>query len=105
MLTVLVVVKAAAILLTLFVLSFLLYRRIKSNNQHKNQFKHNVSLLREEKLLIHADKKLQKKRHQLLRKIKITEEVTQKQLVKKCKKLGVSTGEILLAAKIQMSCR
>lgn len=105
MFTVLVVVKVVAILLTLFVLSFLLYKRIKSNSKNKNQFKHNVSLLREEKLLIHTDKKLQKKRHKLLKKIKFSEDVNQKQLINKSKKLGVPAGEILLAAKIQMSCR
>jgi hypothetical protein len=105
MLTALFMIKATAILLTLFVLSFFFYKRNKLSNKHKNQFKHNVSLLREEKLLICADKKLKKKRHQLLRKIKISGDVTQKQLVNKSKKLGVPTGEILLAAKIQMSCR
>lgn len=105
MLTVLIVVKTAAVLLTLFVLCFFLYRRINSSNKHKNQFKHNVSLLREEKLLIHSDKKLQKKRQQLLKKIKFSEDVNQKQLLNKSKKLGMPAGEILLAARIQMNCR
>ena len=105
MLNVLFAVKAAAILLPLSVLVFFFYKRVKSKNKSDIQFRHNVSLLREEKLLIHTDKKLQKKRQQLLKKIKFTEDVNPKQLINKSRKLGMPAGEILLAAKIQMSCK
>ena len=78
--------------------------RFKSNKNNDARFKHNVSLLREEKLLIRVDKKQQKRRQRLITKSKISDDVNQKQLMNKSKKLGVPVGEILLAAKIQMSC-
>ncbi len=62
MLTELFIVKASLILLALFTLSFLLYKRHGSDNKIHAQLRHNISLLRQEKLLIHTDKKLQKKR-------------------------------------------
>jgi len=105
MLTELFVVKAVIILLALFTVSFLLYRKYRSGDKVNDQFKHNISLLRQEKLLIHADKKLQKRRYQLLKKAKFSGDVNQKQLISKSKKLGVPAGELLLAAKIKMSCK
>jgi uncharacterized protein with PIN domain len=103
MLTGLFVIKAAAILLILMLTGILFYKKSRSNDKMNSKFKHNVSLLREEKLLMHTDKKLQKRRQQLLKKTtKISKDVSQKQLISKSKKLGLPAGEILLAAKIQM---
>lgn len=104
MLTELFIVKASLFLLALFTLSFLFYKRYGSDDKINAQLKHNISLLRQEKLLMHTDKKLQKKRHKLLKKMKFSD-VNQKQLLNKSKKLGIPAGEILLAAKIQMSCK
>jgi hypothetical protein len=98
-------VKAFAVLITLLVISYLLFKRRKSKSKTDAQFKHNVGLLREEKLLIHTDKKLQKKRQQLLKKTKISEDVNNIQLMSKSKKLRMPAGEILLAAKIQMNSK
>jgi hypothetical protein len=104
MLTGLFIIKTAAIVLTLFGTGYFLFKRYKSKNKNEVQFKHNVSLLREEKLLIHIDKKQQRRRQRLIKKSKISDDVNQKQLMNKSKKLGVPVGELLLAAKIQMSC-
>jgi hypothetical protein len=105
MLNDLFVIKVAAIVLALFGLGYFLLNRFKSNKSKDFHFKYNVTLLREEKLLIHTDKKIQNRRKQLLKKIKNSEYVNQKQLINKSKKLGVPLGEILLAAKIQMNCK
>lgn len=105
MFTVLFFIKASAILLSLIVLGYVFLKRIKLKNKPDGQFKHNISLMRDEKLLMRSDKKLQRKRQQLLKKIKFNAEVDQKKLINKSKKLGVPAGEILLAAKIQMSCK
>lgn len=102
MFTGLFVIKAAAILILLVVISFVIFRRNRSKDKYDLQFKRNVGLLREEKLLIHTDKKLQKKRQQLLNKTKRVDDTNQKQLMNKSKKLKMPAGEILLAAKIQM---
>jgi len=104
MLTGLFVIKAAAVVLAFSGLGYFLFKRFKSNKNKDARFKHNVSLLREEKLLIQIDKKQQKRRQRLITKSKISDDLNQKQLMNKSKKLGVPAGEILLAAKIQMSC-
>ena len=104
MLTGLFIIKAAAVVLAFSGLGYFMFKRFKSNKNKEAQFKHNVSLLREEKLLIHIDKKQQKRRQRLIKKSKISDDINQKQLMNKSKKLGVPVGEILLAAKIQMSC-
>jgi hypothetical protein len=97
--------KMSAIVILLIIISYLLFRRLKSKNKADAQFKHNVGLLRSEKLLIHSDKKQQKKRQQLLRKTKISEDVNHKELMNKSRKLRMPAGEILLAAKILMCSR
>ncbi|HMN22876.1 MAG: hypothetical protein IT276_13995 [Ignavibacteriaceae bacterium] len=102
MFTGLFVIKAAAILILLGVISFVIFRRNRSKGKIDLQFKRNVGLLREEKLLIYTDKRLQKKRQQLLKKAKRIDDTNQKQLMNKSKKLKMPAGEILLAAKIQM---
>lgn len=102
MITGLLIIKSAAIIILLIVISYLFYRRSGSRGKIDSNFKHNVGLLREEKLLIHSDKKLQKKRQQLLKKIKRIDDANQEQLITKSKKLKMPAGEVLLAAKIQM---
>lgn len=96
------IIKIAAIVLLLLVIAYLFFKRNGSKSKIDLQFKHNVGLLREEKLLIHSDKKLQKKRQQLLKKTKCIDDANHKQLINKSKKLRMPAGEILLAAKIQM---
>jgi uncharacterized membrane protein YhiD involved in acid resistance len=102
MITGLFLIKIASIVILLIIISYLLFRRLRSKSKADAQFKHNVTLLREEKLLIHTDKKLQKKRQQLLKKTKISEDINHKELMNKSKKLRMPAGELLLAAKIQM---
>ncbi len=102
MFTGLFIIKALAILILLAVISFVIFRRNRTKGKIDLKFKRNVGLLREEKLLIHTDKKLQKKRQQLLKKTKCFDDANQKQLMNKSKKLKMPAGEILLAAKIQM---
>jgi len=102
MLTGLFLFKVSAIVILLIIISYLLFRRLKSKSKADAQFKHNVGLLRAEKLLIHSDKKQQKKRQQLLKKTKISEDVNHKELLNKSRKLRMPAGEILLAAKILM---
>ncbi|MBK7632358.1 MAG: hypothetical protein IPJ23_16955 [Ignavibacteriales bacterium] len=102
MITGLLIIKVAAIIILLIVIAYVLFMRNGSKRNIDSQFKHNVGLLREEKLLIHSDKKLQKKRQQLLKKAKHIDDVNQKQLINTSKKLKMPAGEILLAAKIQM---
>lgn len=104
MLSGLLIIKIAAIVIVLFTLSFLFYKRSNSKKKQSAQFRHNIGLLREEKLLMYTDKKIEKKRQKLL-KIKISDEDNHKKLLYKSKKLGVSAGEIILAAKIQMSSK
>lgn len=102
MFTGLFLIKMAVIVFLLLIISYLLFRRLRSKSKAEAQFKHNIGLLRSEKLLIHSDKKQKKKRQHLLRKTILDEDVNQKQLMKKSKKLRMPAGEILLAAKIQM---
>ncbi len=105
MFTGLFIIKAASILVLLLTISFLIFRRKLSKNEIDSQLKRNIKLLREEKLLIHSDKKLQKKRQQLLKKAKRIDDENQKQLQSKSKKLKMPAGEVLLAAKIQMNVK
>ena len=102
MLTGLFIFKMSAIVILLIIISYLLFRRFQSKSKVDAQFKHNVGLLRAEKLLIHCDKKQQKKRQQLLKKTKIPENVNHTELMNKSRKLRMPAGEILLAAKILM---
>lgn len=104
MFTTLFFVKAAIILSALLVISFLLFRKLRSKKKVSEKFRHNIALLREEKLLIHTDKKLEKKRQKLLKKSKVLNQADAAKIINKSKKLGVQTGEMLLASKIQMSC-
>lgn len=104
MLSGLLIIKVAAIVIVLFTLSFLFYKRFNSKKKQSAQFRHNIGLLREEKLLMHTNKKVEKKRQKLL-KLKISDEVNHKQLMNKSKKLGLPAGELLLAVKIQMSSK
>jgi hypothetical protein len=102
MVTGLLIIKAVSVFILFVVTGYMIFRKFGSKSKIDLQFKHNVGLLREEKLLIHTDKKLQKKRQQLLKKTKRFDETNQKLLISKSKKLKMPAGEILLAAKIQM---
>lgn len=104
MFTTLFFVKAAIIISALFVLVFFVFRKLRSKKKASEKLRHNISLLREEKLLMHADKKLEKKRQKLLKKSKVLTQADSAKIINKSKKLGVQTGEMLLASKIQMSC-
>jgi len=104
MFTTLFFIKAAIIISALFVIALFVFRKLRSKKKAALQLKHNISLLREEKLLMHTDKKLEKKRQKLLKKSKVLTEADASKIINKSKKLGVQTGEMLLASKIQMSC-
>lgn len=104
MFTTLFFIKAAIIISSLFVAAFFLFRKLRSKKKDAEKLKHNISLLREEKLLMHIDKKLEKKRQKLLKKSKVLTQADSSKIINKSKKLGVQTGEMLLASKIQMSC-
>ena len=103
MFTGLFLLKALAILILLTAISFVFLRRKHSKDKIDARLKRNIGLLREEKLLMHTDKKLEKKRQQLLKKAKNIDEENHQQLQNKSKKLKMPAGEILLAAKIQMN--
>lgn len=99
------VIKLSAIVICSIITAYLIFRRMRSKRKYKNELKHNISLLREEKLLTHADKKLQKKRQKLIKKTLLPDDAQQKQLLSKSKKTGIPAGELLLAAKIQTSIK
>lgn len=106
MLTGLFILKSITIFLLLMSLGLFLLKKFRSKKKSNTQFKHNISLLRNEKLLIHSDKKIEKKRQRLLTKIiKVSEDTNSKQLISESKKMGLPAGEILLAAKIRMSTK
>lgn len=104
MFSVIFFIKATLILSALVLLSILVFRKMQSKKKAAEKFKHNIALLREEKLLIHTDKKLEKKRQKLLKRTKDITDENSTLLINRSKKLGVPTGELLLASKIQMTC-
>lgn len=94
-----IVISALGLIITgLFIL-----RRISSDKTKGQTLKHNISLIRNEKLLIHTNKKLEKKRQRLLKKSRSFRNKSQNELINKSKKLGITTGEMILASKIQMN--
>jgi hypothetical protein len=106
MFTELLILKSITIFLLLMSISFFVIKKFRLKKKSNSQFKHNISLLRNEKLLIHSDKKTEKKRQRLLKKtINVSEDTNSKQLISKSKKMGLSAGEILLASKIRMSTK
>lgn len=105
MLTGLLLVKISIIAISIIALAFFLFKRYRSKDKANLKLKHNVQLLRTEKLLAHSDKKLEKKRQHLIRKIKVSDEGNQKKIIQKAKRMGLPAGEILLAIKIHMSTK
>lgn len=105
MLTGLLVTKISIIAISIFALAFFLFKRYKSKDKANLKLKQNVQLLRTERLLIHSDKKLEKKRQHLIKKIKVSDEGNQKKIIQKARKMGLPAGEILLAVKIHMSTK
>ena len=100
MISVLLLTKISAVLFMLVISCVIFYKRQKSVMVNQDRFKHNISLLREEKLLFHSDNKLQKRRYRLINSRMLPVE-DQKLLAAKSKKLGLSTGELILASKIR----
>lgn len=105
MLTGLLLVKISIIAISIIALAFFLFKRYRSKDKANLKLKHNVQLLRTEKLLAHSDKKLEKKRQHLIKKIKVSDEGNQKKIIQKAKRMGLPAGEILLAIKIHMSTK
>ena len=103
MLDIYFIIKIVLAALGLSVAGMFLLRRISSDKTNGQSLKHNISLIRKEKLLIHTDKKLEKKRQRLLKKSRSFRNKSQSDLINKSKKLGISTGEMILASKIQMN--
>lgn len=96
-------IKISLALIALLTIGTFLIRRINSKRNSGKLLKHNISLIRNEKLLMHADKKLEKKRHSLMKKSRSLSNKNQHELINESRKLGISTGEMILASKIQMS--
>lgn len=96
-------IKAAVILIGLLSIGSLVIIRFRSKRKSGQQLKHNIALIRNEKLLIHTDKKIEKKRQSLMKKSRSLSNKNQNELIHKSRKLGISTGEMILASKIQMS--
>lgn len=95
------------LIISLSSVAFIVYvfKKYRPKNKTNLNLKHNISLLRTEKLIINSDKKLEKKRQKLLNRIKSSDKENQKELIQKARKLGLPAGEILLAVKIQMSAK
>ena len=90
-------------------ISFLLFTLYKKRNyspkKQFGEFKNNVSLLRTEKLGSYNDLKLQNKRRKIIINVGIDEENLNSLFAKKAKKLGISTGDFILASKIQSNAK
>lgn len=99
------IVKILIISLSSVAFIVYLFKKYRPQNKTNINLKHNISLLRTEKLIVNSDNKLEKKRQKLLNKIKSSDKENQKKLIQKARKLGLSAGEILLAVKIQMSAK
>lgn len=81
----------------------LFYRRLNHNSTHElEDLKHNITLLRDEKLGSYLNLKLQNKRRKILNNAEHRNEDLNLLYTQKAKKLGVSTGDFLLASKIHM---
>lgn len=96
-------IKVAVILIGLLTIGSIIIIRLRSKRKTGQTLKHNISLIRDERLLIHTDKKLEKKRQSLMKKSRSLSNKNQNELIHKSRKLGISTGEMILASKIQMS--
>ncbi|NWF88860.1 MAG: hypothetical protein HXY50_05280 [Ignavibacteriaceae bacterium] len=81
------------------------YKKKSKTKKKLADFKYNVSLLRSEKLGSYNDIKLQVQRKKLLNRIPSENENLKMLFTKKAKKLGIGTGELILAAKIQSSSK
>ena len=97
------------VLLALGVISSLMlpffYKKRNISPKKLADFKYNVSLLRAEKLGSYNNIKLQNRRKKILNKVEPEQENLNSLFSKKAKKLGIGTGEFLLAAKIQSSVK
>lgn len=96
-------IKLSVILVGLLTIGAFLIKRVHLKKKTGQTLKHNISLIRNEKLLIHTNKKLEKKRQSLVKKSRSLSNKNQNELINKSRKLGISTGEMILASKIQMS--
>ena len=96
------------IAVTTTAIGFIIYLFAKNRKIIKKEtmdFRQNVSLLRAEKLGTYNDVKLQEKRRKVLKNLNMEEDTVNLMFSKKAKKLGISTGDILLASKIQSSIK
>lgn len=105
MLTSFYIIKISIISLSFIAFIVYLFKKYRPKNKENSNLRHNILLLRNEKLLTNSDRKLEKKRQKLLNKIKVSDKENQKELIQRARKLGLPAGEILLAVKIQMSTK
>lgn len=87
-------------------LGFTIFYNRRNNSKKKLiDFKNNVSLLRSEKLGSYNNLKLQNRRKKILNKVQSDEDDLKYLFTRKAKKLGIGTGDFILAAKIQSSSK
>lgn len=101
----LLIYKAVIVLLVLIYASYLLISKSKNKKKSIQLLKKNVSLLRQEKLITNSDLKLQKKRRRILKQLKNIDVINSPKWLKKSKKMGLTTGEMILAAKIKVNSK
>ena len=93
----------------LLTIGILLFNWLKKKMKHQEtpvaSLKANVAMLRKEKIVVPQNIELKKKRRNLVRMTKPADQTNPRLLSGKARKLGVTSGELMLAAKIQSSIK
>lgn len=89
-------------LIAMVVFGMFLKKDKENKKTNENSFKKNISLLRDEKIIVAAPHK-SKKRRKLLRQTKNYSNMSDNDVLEKSKRIQMPAGEILLANKINMS--
>jgi len=98
--TILIVMSAiTSLVFTIF------YNKRNDSKKKLADFKNNISLLRSEKLGSYNNLKLQNRRKKILNKVQSDEDNLKYLFTRKAKKLGIGTGDFILAARIQSSSK
>jgi hypothetical protein len=94
------------ILLTIATMIFTWVRKkMKHQRVPLSSFKSNVALLREEKIRLPQNNELRKKRRKLVKSTFFSGQLNHKSISGKARKLGIPSGELMLAAKIKSSTK
>ena len=93
----------------LLTIGIILFNWLKKKFVHQKvavpSLKSNIAMLRKEKILLPQNVELKKRRRNLVKMTKSIEKINPKILSGKARKLGVTSGELMLAAKIQSSTK